>query len=76
MIYLAMESLSAPHNVPAVLYIYFKIDAYVSELFTGCRTMRQNFVIDSLACDANCYRKLLPADVKDCLSCIIGRHIN
>ncbi|PUZ49715.1 hypothetical protein GQ55_6G001000 [Panicum hallii var. hallii] len=70
-----MESLSAPHNVPAVLYIYtLRLMLMCPNCSQDGRTMQQNVVIDSS--DANCYRKLLPADIKDYLSRIIGRHIN
>jgi len=39
------------------------------------RTMRQNFTIDLLTLDLNSYKKLLPADVKYCLSRIVERDI-
>jgi len=36
----------------------------------------ENFIIDLLASDVNCYKKLFPANVKDYLSRIIGRDTN
>jgi len=39
------------------------------------RTMRQNFIIDLLTSDLNSYKSLLPTDVKNYLSRIVGRNI-
>ena len=39
------------------------------------RTMRQNFIIDLLTSDLNSYKSILPTDVKNYLSRIVGRHI-
>jgi hypothetical protein len=47
-----------------------------TKIYTDDRTMCQNFIIEVLSLDAKCYRKLLPANVKDYLSRNIGRDIN
>ena len=46
-----------------------------SNFLQDARTMRQNFIINTLTPDLKSYKKLLPTNVKYYLSRIVGRDI-